>query len=204
MMPNVTRRHFAALGATALLCLAVRVPAWAQGSGDASVFFKQFADRLVAIVNGPGDAATKRQALQPVIDGDVDVASIARFCLARFWNTATPAQQQTYVQIFHQVLLNQISGHLGEYQGVSYTITGTRPQGASSVVGTVIVRPNAPPANVSWVISDASGTQKVVDVVAEGTSLRVQQRADYTSYLERHGNSIDALIAALQRQIRGG
>ncbi len=204
MMPSVTRRRLMALAAAGLLCLAVPVPVWAQGTGDASAFLKQFADRLVAVVNGPGDTATKRQALQPVIDGDVDVAAIARFCLARFWNTATPAQQQTYVQIFHQVLLNNIAGHLGEYQGVSYTITGTHPQGASSIVATVIVRPNAPPANVSWVINDVGGTEKIVDVVAEGTSLRVQQRADYTSYLQRHDNNIDALIAALQRQLQGG
>jgi phospholipid transport system substrate-binding protein len=178
------------------------MPARAQGA-DPSAFLKQFADRLVAIVNGPGDAASKRQLLQPVIDGDVDVDGIARFCLARAWSTATPAQQQTYVQLFHQVLLNNISGHLGEYKGVSYTMGGTHPQGDSTLVDTVITRPTAPPANVSWLIGNANGAQKVLDVIAEGTSLRIQQRDDYTSYLHRHNNSIDALNAALQRQISG-
>lgn len=197
-----TRRHLLALaGACALVGFAA-MPARAQGS-DPSAFLKQFADRLVAIVNGPGDAASKRQQLQPIIDGDVDVAGIARFCLARAWNTATPAQQQTYVQLFHQVLLNNISGHLGEYKGVSYTMNGTHPQGADVIVASVITRPNAPPANVSWVIGNANGAQKILDVVAEGTSLRLQQRDDYTSYLHRHNNDLDALNAALQRQISG-
>jgi phospholipid transport system substrate-binding protein len=214
MTTLLTRRRMGALAAAAVFVAFgvgwIGAPAWAgatgsgaAGSGDATAFFKQFADRLVAIVNGPGDTATKRQALQPVIDGDVDVAAIARFCLARFWNTATPAQQQTYVGLFHQVLLNNISGHLGEYQGVSYTMNGEHAEGGSDVVATVINRPNNPPANVSWVIGTASGSPKIIDVVAEGTSMRLQERADYTSYLERHGNSIDQLIAAMQRQLNG-
>ncbi len=206
----LTRRRMGALAVTSL-CVGLGVlggaswiaaPAWAQAAGGAP-FLKQFADRLVAIVNGPGDTASKRQALQPIIDGDVDVAGIARFCLARFWNTATPDQQGKYVALFHQVLLNNISGHLGEYQGVSYTMNGAHPEGGGDIVATVITRPNNPPANVSWVISTASGSPKIVDVVAEGTSMRLQQRADYTSYLQRHGNSIDALIAAMQRQLNG-
>jgi phospholipid transport system substrate-binding protein len=198
----LNRRHMLALAGACMLAGAFAMPARAQGS-DASAFLKQFADRLVAVVNGPGDTASKRQQLQPIIDGDVDVAGIARFCLARAWSTATPAQQQTYIQLFHQVLLNNISGHLGEYKGVSYTMNGTRPQGDAVVVDSVITRPTAPPANVSWVIGNANGAQKILDVIAEGTSLRLQQRDDYTSYLHRHNNNVDALNAALQRQVSG-
>jgi phospholipid transport system substrate-binding protein len=89
---------------------------------------------------------------------------------------------------------------LGEYKGVSYTMTETHAQGGDALVGTIIDRPNAPPANVQWVVR-MTGAPKVLDVVAEGTSLRLTQRQDYTSYLVRHGNSIDALIAALKRQL---
>jgi len=202
MTISLTRRNMLALAGACALVGFTAMPARAQRA-DPSAFLKQFADRLVAIVNGPGDAASKRQQLQPIIDGDVDVAGIARFCLARAWSTATPAQQQTYVQLFHQVLLNNISGHLGEYKGVSYTMNGTQPQGDSVIVASVITRPTAPPANVSWVIGNANGAQKILDVIAEGTSLRLQQRDDYTSYLHRHNNDIDALNAALQRQISG-
>ena len=196
----VTRRVFlAGVAAVALLGVAGLQPAVAQGGG-ADAFVKQFADQLVAVVNGPGSTAEKQASLRPLIDNSVDVAAIARFCLGRFWNTATPSQQAAYTQLFHQVLLNNISGHLGEYKGVTYSMTGTRSQGADALVGTVINRPNAPPANVQWVVR-MTGEPKVLDVVAEGTSLRLTQRQDYTSYLTRHANNIDALIAALKRQL---
>jgi phospholipid transport system substrate-binding protein len=204
MLSMPTRRHVTTgLAALAVIVLAGMPAAQAQGAPQAEAFVKQFADELVAIVNGPQGSAAKQQALGPVIDRNVDVDAIARFCLGRFWNQATPSQQQTYTALFHHVLLNNISGHLGEYRGVSYTMTGSKPQGDSELVSTVITRPNAPPANVQWVVSASTGQPKVVDVVAEGTSLRLTQRQDYASYLNRHGGSIDALNAALGRQLNG-
>ena len=199
----IARRALLAGGAALLLLgtFGARPAAAQQAMADS--FVKSFADRLVAVVNGPGSQASKQQALGPLIDASVDVPTIARFCLGRFWNTATPAQQQTYVQLFHQVLLNNISGHLGEYRGVTYSMTGSHAQGEDTLVGTVINRPNAPSANVQWVVR-TTGTPKVLDVVAEGTSLRLTQRQDYASYLSHHGGDIDALLAALKRQLGQG
>ena len=198
----LSRRSVLAFSAAAsvLALTGGSMPAYAQGS-SADAFLKQFADELTRIVNGPNPASQKKAALGPVIDSNVDVDKIARFCLGRFWATATPAQQAQYTTMFHQVLLNQISGHLGDYRGVSYTMTGDTMQGSQTLVGTMITRPNAPTANVKWVVDTSAGSPKIVDVIAEGTSLRLTQRSDYASYLGQHGNDIGALLAALQRQL---
>jgi phospholipid transport system substrate-binding protein len=198
----LTRRSLLAASAAIVALSLVRLPrAMAASASQASALVNAFAGELTQIVNGPEPAAQKKAALGPVIDSNVDVAKIARFCLGRFWSSATPAQQAEYTQIFHQVLLNAISGHLGDYKGVSYTVTGDHAQGADELVGTVITRPNSPPVNVQWVVDSSTGSPKIVDVVAEGTSLRLTQRSDYASYLERHGNDIGALLAALHRQL---
>jgi phospholipid transport system substrate-binding protein len=197
----LTRRTILCLSAATCALAFVGIgPAFAQASG-ADAFIKTFATDLVGIVNGPEPAAQKKAALGPVITRDVDVSGVARFCLGRFWATATPAQQAEYVKLFQQVLLNQISGHLGDYTGVSYVMTGDTPQGSNTLVGTTITRPNQPPINVQWVVGDVGGSPKVVDVIAEGTSMRITQRSDYASYLGQHGDQIDALIAALHRQL---
>ena len=198
-----TRRSLLAASAAFLVLAAVGLPsrASAASASQASAFMNGFATQLIGIVNGPQAGAEKKAALGPVIDRNVDVAKIARFCLGRYWATATPAQQAEYTQIFHQVLLNNISGHLGDYKGVTYSMTGDHAQGSDELVGTIINRPNAPSANVQWVIDSSSGSPKVVDVVAEGTSLRLTQRSDYASYLERHNNDIGQLLEALHRQL---
>jgi phospholipid transport system substrate-binding protein len=69
------------------------------------------------------------------------------------------------------------------------------------VVSTAVERPNNPPTNVDWIISNSANAPKIIDVIAEGTSLRLTQRQDYASYLTRNNNSVDALIDAMRQQI---
>lgn len=200
---RIDRRTLFAASAALLLGVATAGPARAADAG-AEAFVKSFVSQMAAVVNGSQDDAAKKQATRALVDSNVDVATVARFCLGRYWRTATPDQQQKYVAVFHQVMLKSINSHLGEYRGFTFEMNGSRAQADNTVVNTTIDRPNTPPANVNWIVSTASGSPKVIDLVAEGASMRLQQRDDYASYLSQHANSIDALIAALERQMNAG
>jgi len=182
--------------------LAIGRRARAQSAPDrASAFVKATGDKLVAVVNAPGAAPQKRQTLTQIIDGTVDVDGVAKFCLGRFWKQASPDQQKRYMDAFHQVLVNNITSKLGDYQGVKFTLGRTDPDGDNVKVNTVVDRPNSPPTNVQWVIGNSASDPKIIDVVAEGTSLRLTQRSDYASYLSHNNNDIDALIKAMVQQV---
>ena len=196
----LTRRAFLALGAASVAVFAAGSPARAQAA-EATAFVQQLGNQLVAVVNGPGSMAAKRARVEPLIEQSVDVEAIGRFCLGRFWRTSTPQQQQEYQRLFRQVLLNSIVGRLGEFQGIGFDMTDTVERDGNVLVGTVIRRPNQQPARVQWVVSRASGRPKIIDVIAEGTSLRLTQRSDYASYISRNGNSVDALLQALRQQV---
>lgn len=187
-----------ALGFT--LCLAGFPRAEAQVP-DPVTFVRKTGDDLVNVVNGNAPESIKRQQLQQIVDRTVDVESIARFALGRFWRAATPQQQQEYTRLFHEVLLNSITNKLGEYKGVQFTVGRTVPQAGTVTVLTTIVRPNRGPTEVQWLIADVGGSPKIVDVIAEGTSLRITQRSDYVSYLQHNGDSVQALINALRHQL---
>jgi phospholipid transport system substrate-binding protein len=66
-----------------------------------------------------------------------------------------------------------------------------------------VTRPNSAPNRVDWLVSSESGSPQIIDVIAEGTSLRLTQRNDYASYLSRNNNNIQALIDALKKQAAG-
>ena len=185
------------------LLLAAGPRAWAQSgsAAEATAFVTKLGNELVAIVNAPGDYPAKKARLQPVIENSVAINDIARFCLGRFWRTATPAQQQEYVRLFHDVLINNITGKIGEFQGVGFKPTSTTQRDQDFLVGTLISRPNQKPNNVQWVVNQVGGQPKVVDVYAEGTSLRLTQKNDYNAYLTRNGDSVGALIDAMKQQI---
>ena len=169
--------------------------------GKASAFVKSTGDKLVSVVNGPESSREKHAKLMQIIDSTVDVDGIARFCLGRFWRNASTEQQLHYTQLFHQVLVNNITAKLGEYRGVRYTIGRVQQRDENAVVSTVVERPNNPPTRVDWIVSNLARDPKIIDVVAEGTSLRLTQREDYSSYLNRHNNSVDALIDAMRQQV---
>ncbi len=183
-------------------CLAVlAVPgARAQTPEQASAFVQSLGNQLVGIVNGSGSAEQKSAALTRVIDSDVDVAGVARFCLGRFWRLATPQQQREYETLFRRVLILSITSKIGDYQGVRFTIGRTTPRQDEQVVATTIAGPKKPPAEVDWAVRTVDGSPKIVDVVAEGTSLRLTQRDDYASFIVQHHDSVQALIDAMQRQ----
>lgn len=175
----------------------------AQGANGATSFIANLGTALTQIVNSPGTYEEKKRRLAPLIDQDVDTVSIARFCLGRYLRIATPQQQQEYMQLFRQVLLTNVFGKLGEFQGVTFRMTTTTQTDEGFIVGTLIQRPNQKPNNVQWVVSDTSGTPKIIDVKAEGTSLRLTQRNDYTSYLTRNGDNVGALLQAMRGQLNG-
>ncbi|HTC11806.1 MAG TPA: ABC transporter substrate-binding protein [Acetobacteraceae bacterium] len=191
-----------ALGLLSALSVGLTVRAQAASAAEAaSSFVKTTGDRLVAVVNGAGSLDARRKALMPIIDSTVDVQGVARFCLGRFWRSATAEQQQQYTQLFHGVLVGNIAVKLGDYRGVKFTLGRAQDRDDGELVSTVIERPNNPPATVQWLIANAATDPKIVDVVAEGTSLRVTQREDYASFLTHNNNSIAALIDAMRKQV---
>lgn len=201
--PIITRRGLLA-AATALSFLGVvtggLMPARAQGADTATAFVDQTGKALVAAVNGAGSVVEKKHALETIIDRDVDVTEIARFCLGRFWRLATPQQQRDYTALFHQVLVNNITGKVGEYKGVSFALGRGNPRGTDIAVSSTVTRPGNEPSRVDWLVNMASGTPKITDVIAEGTSLRLTQRDDYSAFLARNNNNVQALIDAMRRQ----
>jgi phospholipid transport system substrate-binding protein len=201
--PKLTRRVLLASGAAFAACAALfsfSDAAAAQSTDAASSFVAHTANELTGIVNGGGSAAQKRDGLQRIIDRDVDVADVARFCLGRFWRTATPDQQREYVELFHRVLVLNITGKVGEYQGVTIAMGRSAPREGDISVSTTVTRPGNQPSRVDWLVSTASGSPKIIDVVAEGTSLRLTQRSDYASYLAHNNNDVSALIGAMRQQ----
>ncbi|GAN87099.1 ABC transporter substrate-binding protein [Komagataeibacter intermedius] len=201
MQTSFPRRHALALLAATAAAMPV-ASAWAVDAGaQARSFVTMFGSKLVAIVNSGAPLDRKKQDILPLLEQYVDVDAIARYCLGRYWRTATPDQQARYIKLFHQVLVNAITDKIGDYRGVTFVVGSSAPSGDDTAVSTIINRPGQPGADTQWIISTASGSPKVVDVVGEGASLRLTQRQDYGSFIARNGGNVDALLHALDKQI---
>lgn len=195
------RRRFLLISGGSLVGLLAR-PAFADTPGDRAVAFVRSAgDRIIAAIHSTASAEERRRIIGPIIDQTIDVDGVGRFCLGRFWRTATPDQQQRYIKLFHEVLISNITSKLGDYQDVKLTVGRSQTRDENEVVSSVIERPNNPPAALEWVIADAATNPKVIDVIAEDTSLRITQRSDYMSFLSHNNNDVDKLISAMKDQL---
>ncbi len=202
----ITRRHLLACTAAASL-LATAGP-WGRALAQAAVpapeataFVTRLGSALVGIIDGPGTYDDKKRRLQPLVEAAVDVEGLARFCLGRYQRTATPPQMQEFTQLFRAVLMNNIFGKIGEFQGVTFTPTTTIARDGGTQVGTLIKRPNQQPNTVQWVVAPIAGAPRIIDVVAEGVSLRLTQQSDYAAFLSRNNGDVSALIAAMRNQV---
>jgi phospholipid transport system substrate-binding protein len=185
--------------------------AWAQpaGVGDdtvarASPFIRSAGNRLTALVQDAPSAAEKHRRLRVFLDEVADVDGVARFCLGRFWRAASPTQQQDYLRLFHDVLTDSVAARVGDYpQGQSQVVIGEPVRKGDTIeVPTVVTQPNHDTqARVTWVLSTDTGALRIIDVIAEGMSLRLTQRSDYVAYLSRNNNDIGSLLRALRQQI---
>jgi phospholipid transport system substrate-binding protein len=191
------------IGAVALRITSQKLirDAWAQPGERAVAFVKSTSDQLAAIVNSADSPQEMRDRLKKVINSTVDVDDVGRFCLGRFWRLATPDQQKQYMALFHDLMVMKIAEHLGAFKGVQVTVGLARRSADTEIVITTIEGPRTSIRRVDWVVSTATGAQKIVDMLAGDTSLRLTQSADFISYLARHDYDIQALIDAMRQMV---
>lgn len=187
----------------ALLLMVSAAPAAATDDQGARDFIAELGDRTIEILRQPDlDAEQSVAQFQDVFREGFDVPTVARFVLGRYWNVATPEQQQEYLQLFEQMVLETYARRFVEYSGETFTVTGTRPAGDSDVmVESRIVRPDGPPVNVSWRVREREEGFQIIDVVVEGVSMSVTQRNEFASVIQRNGGEVEALLQAMRNQI---
>jgi phospholipid transport system substrate-binding protein len=156
---------------------------------------------LLSVVNSSAGQAQKQAQLSALVASHVDVDGVARFVLGRYWRQATPQQQQEYMQTFRQLLVYAVTGQASTFQGASFTVGQATQQPAGMMVSTTVNAPGKAPATVQWVVAMMNWQPKIIDIIAEGTSLRLTERNDYAGVISQHGGQIQALIDAMRGQL---
>ncbi len=195
----------AVLSLAALIGLGAPRPGQAQqDTGRAAAFIQATGTELVAAINDPRlSLPARRDAVGAVLRKSVDIDGVGRFILGRWWRQATPPQQQEYMRLFEETLIRNLSARFGEYRGVRFELGRIQQRTEDDVlVNTIIERPNTPAIALDWRVSEVGGQPKIVDVIAEGTSLRLTQRSEYSSVIQRSGGQVGALLDAMRQQVQ--
>lgn len=167
-------------------------------ASPATDHIRDLADKAIAtLADTNGNLAEREARLQPILADGFDMAHIARFAMGRYWKRATEDQQRQYVDAFSRYVVATYARRFGGYSGESLKIVTERelaPKDYSVV--TRIERADNPPIDAEWRVRIEDGPAKVIDVVVEGVSMSVTQRAEFASVVRQNG--VDGLISVLQ------
>ena len=196
-------RRSAAIGAllASILCLALPRAAMAQ---DARAFVGTLGQQAIQVL-GPSVPAAQREArFRVLFHDDFDIPGIGQFVLGRYWRTATPQQQQEFLGLFQEYLVRAYSTRLAEYGGEPFHVTGARPNGDESVVTSEVIRTNGSRIEIDWYLIGGVGHYKITDVYVGGVSMKVTERDEFASVIQRNGGRVAALIAQLRQKLAAG
>lgn len=175
----------------------------AGSAGHASVngaaqFINQLGNQAIATLRAPDLTLEQREShFRALLAQGFDLRFIGRFVLGKYWRLATPAQQNAYLAVFGEYILQTYSARLGGYAGETLTVVDARQASEKDVVvRTNIDRPSGPPIVAEWRVRTTDGRFRIIDVAVEGISMAVTQRAEFASVVQRDG--IDGLLTILR------
>jgi phospholipid transport system substrate-binding protein len=169
----------------------------------AAAFIEAAGNELVAAINDPRlDLPARRERVAAVLRRTIDIEGTGRFILGRYVRQASPAELAEYNRLFDDIIVRNLSARFGEYRGVRFSLGRSQQRTEEdALVTTIIERPNSAPFALDWRVAEIGGQLKVVDVIAEGTSLRLTTRSEYAAVIQRGGGSVSALLEAMRNQI---
>lgn len=162
---------------------------------------KMAQDGIGFLGNAEMTQAKKEAEFKKLLQKSFDMATIGRFALGQYWNSAGAAQRTEYQKLFEAMIIRVYSARFSEYNGEQLNVTGARAEGKDTVVSSVIVpRGSGSRVRVDWRVRERNGAFKVVDVIIEGVSMAMTQRSDFSSVIQRGGGDVQVLIDHLKKR----
>ncbi len=153
--------------------------------------------------------ADKSTKLRELLRRDFDIRGVAKFALGKYGRRLEKDKFNIYLEAFedHLVatyvvrLVNHVGPTLVDAALNKVQILGTRPAGGKDLyVRTGIARQEGHrPIAIDWRIRQKDDQLKVIDVYFLGVSQALTYKQEFTSVIQRAGNGVDGLIAALKQ-----
>ncbi|HEY3639398.1 MAG TPA: ABC transporter substrate-binding protein [Rhizomicrobium sp.] len=208
----MARRVFGGAGALLAVSLlfgaaAISVPQAAtaqasQGLAAAQSYVSTNVQRGLTILNNHSLPDTERRAqFRDFLTALTDLHRIAVFTLGAARRTAPPPQVEAFVNAFRNYAVAVYESRLKAYAGQYLKVTGGSQHGPDDyIVRTVLVDPTGKteqqgePIEVDFRVDGTNGRYVVIDVAIAGVWLALEERDQFTAFLEENNGNVGALI----------
>ena len=184
--------------AGALLPVAAR----AATTAEAEHFVQVNVDRGLGILSNKSlSEAQRREEFRSFLIGLSDIHRTALFTLGAGRRRASPAQISDFVTAFRNYALAIYEARLTAFSGQSLKVTGGVQRAPGDfIVETALVQPggDTKPIQVDFRLVPSGDGFKVIDVGVVGVWLAIEERDQFTSFLDQHNDSVPTLTHHLE------
>ncbi len=175
-------------------------PALAQGQSPTAVV-EGFHAALIDIMRNAQRLGVRGrlQRIAPVMGQAFNLPAMTRIAVGPPWSGFSPAQQQALVQAFSDWSVATYANRFDGFGGESFETLGENEVGRDRMVRTRLNRPREEAVQLNYLMRNADGGWRVVDVYLTGTiSELASRRAEFTNVLREGGP--ERLVAELQQR----
>jgi phospholipid transport system substrate-binding protein len=198
-------RVAAVLATLALGLVSFAQTASAQGAATAEDYIRANVQRGLTILNDHNlPEVQRRYEFRDFLTALTDLRRIAVFTLGPALRTATPQQIDAFVNAFRNYAVSVYESRLKAYAGQSLRVIGGSEHGPDDyIVRTVLVDPTGrleqggEPIEVDFRVDGTPGHYVVIDAAIAGVWLALEERDQFTAFLEENNGNLNALIAHL-------
>ncbi|MDH3702645.1 MAG: ABC transporter substrate-binding protein [Alphaproteobacteria bacterium] len=176
--------------------------AQAQGSTDASRFIETLAQDAISVLDSrQATFEARREKFLSLLTENFAVEQISRFVVGKHWRRMSPDQRRQYGTLFEDWLVKYYLIRLNGYSDQKVRVIDKRTVGKRDVVvrthfeGTKIPKT----LKVDWRVRQFASGPRIVDVIVEGVSMIILQRADFTAIIDKRGT--DGFLQHLQARL---
>jgi phospholipid transport system substrate-binding protein len=200
----------ALVAACILTAATLMASAPARAATPAESYVQENVQRGLQILNNHGiPDAQRKSEFRDFLTGLTDIKRIALFTLGASRRSASPADVDAFVNAFRDYAIAVYESRLTQYSGQTLKVVGsTQIPSGDSIVSTVLVDPSArgqgqQPIQVDFRVTQDSGKLVVIDVSIAGVWLAIEERDQFSAFLEQNNNNVTALAAHLNELTRG-
>ena len=190
------------LHAVAVVWITSLLIATSATAGSASILIQKMTNEAELFLNNrtiSSDVRTKK--LRDILRDAFNQQTMAQSIMGRYWRKASKAQRSILAPLLIDYIINSYAGQIDPVDGeIFFTVKGERQLSNRTMVDTYVVRPPSMPVSITWQIESMNDQPAVTDVIVEGISLIINQRADFASVIRQHGG-IDGLIRLLHKRV---
>lgn len=190
----LSRRQFAAIGLSF-----VASPGLALTDSSA----RSLVDRLVEDINRVIASGKSESAMygdfERIFRQYADLSYVAAYAMGADARRATSAQKKAFTDAFTVYVSRKYGKRFREFIGGKLEVQGAKAVKNYHEVRTIALLRGESPFDVTFHISDRSGSAKFFNMYIEGINMLLTERTEIGAMLDKRRGDIDAMIADLRK-----